>query len=114
MFFRHAHARNHVFLRRIQADGAASLMGWIGLIFLGAVIGAAGWWLHPLRRATGRTGAMSRIWTAIVAGVLATVVARMLGNIIDIYHDGDTLEWFACAGFALVVVTVVVALTARR
>ncbi|KMZ11744.1 hypothetical protein BHUM_04381c [Candidatus Burkholderia humilis] len=82
-------------------------MGWIGLIFLGAVIGWAGWWLHPLRRAAGR------IWTAIVAGVLATVVARMLGNIIDIYHDGDTLEWFACAGFVLVVVTVVVALTAR-
>jgi hypothetical protein len=92
-------------------------MGWTGLIFLGAVIGAAGWWLHPLRRAAGRggvRGAAGRIWTAIGAGVLATVVARMLGNIIDIYHDGDTLEWFACTGFALIVVTVVVALTARR
>jgi hypothetical protein len=90
-------------------------MGWFGLIFLGAVIGAAGWWLHPMRRA-GRVGAgaAGRIWTAIVAGVLASVVARMFGNIIDLYHDGDTLEWFACAGFAFVVVTATVALAARR
>jgi hypothetical protein len=96
-------------------DGAASLMGWTGLIFLGAVIGAAGWWLHPLRRA-GRTGrgAAGRIWTAIGAGILATIVARMLGNIVDVYHDGDTLEWIACTVFAFVVVTATVALSGRR
>ncbi len=87
-------------------------MGWLGLIFLGAMIGAAGWWLHPLRRA-GR-GAARRIWTAIAAGILATIVARMLGNIVGVYHDGDTLEWLACALFALVVVTATVALAARR
>jgi hypothetical protein len=90
-------------------------MGWIGLIFLGAVIGAAGWWLHPLRRA-GRIGkgAAGRIWTAVVAGILATVVARMFGNIIDLYHDGDSLEWLSCSLFALVVVTFTVTLAARR
>jgi hypothetical protein len=90
-------------------------MGWTGLIFLGAVIGATGWWLHPLRRA-GRvgTGAAGRIWTAIVAGILAIIVARMFGNIMNLYHDGDTLEWFACTVFALVVVTVTVGLAARR
>ncbi|WP_244815108.1 hypothetical protein [Caballeronia sp. Lep1P3] len=90
-------------------------MNWLGLIFLGAVIGAAGWWLHPLRRArrTGH-GAAGRVWAAIVAGMLATVVARMLGNIVDAYHDGETLEWFACTLFALVVVTATVGLAARR
>jgi hypothetical protein len=90
-------------------------MGWTGLIFLGAVIGAAGWWLHPLRRAGGAArGPAGRIWTAVVAGILATVVARMLGNIVDVYHDGDTLEWLACAVFALAVVTATVGLAARR
>jgi TctA family transporter len=91
------------------------LMGWGGLIFLGAVIGAAGWWLHPLRRA-GRAGhgAAGRIWTAIAAGIVATVVARMLGNIVGVYHDGDTLEWFSCALFALAVVTAAVASSRRR
>jgi len=90
-------------------------MNWFGLIFLGAVIGAAGWWLHPLRRAGRvRHGAAGRIWMAIVAGVLATVVARMFGNLIDVYHDGETLEWLACTLFALVVVTATVGLAARR
>lgn len=90
-------------------------MGWLGLIFLGAVIGAASWWLHPLRRA-GRVGrgAAGRIWTAVAAGILASIVARMLGNIVDLYHDGDTLEWLACAVFALLVVTLTVGLAARR
>lgn len=90
-------------------------MSWIGMIFLGAVIGAAAWWLHPLRRARRvGPGAAGRIWTAVVAGVLAAVVARMFGNIVDVYHDGDTLEWFACTLFALFVVTATVALAARR
>jgi hypothetical protein len=60
------------------------------------------------------TGAAGRIWTAIVAGILAIIVARMFGNIMNLYHDGDTLEWFACTVFALVVVTVTVGLAARR
>ncbi len=57
------------------------------------MIDAAGWWLHPLRRAERVShGAAGRIWTAIAAGILATVVARMLGNIVGAYHDGETLE----------------------
>jgi hypothetical protein len=90
-------------------------MGWVGLIFLGAVIGLAGWWLHPLRRA-GRIGPAlaGRVWMALGAGALATVLARMFGNLVGAYHDGDTLEWLACSLFALVVVTVTVGLAARR
>ena len=48
------------------------------------------------------------------AGVLAIVVARMAGNVIGAYHDGDTLEWFACTLFAILVFTVTVAFAARR
>jgi hypothetical protein len=50
----------------------------------------------------------------MVAGVLATVVARMLGHVVGVFHDGDTLEWLACSLFALVAVTVTVGLAARR
>jgi uncharacterized membrane protein YeaQ/YmgE (transglycosylase-associated protein family) len=89
-------------------------MGWIGTVFLGAVIGLAGWWLHPLRRAGRGRSTAGRVWTALGAGILAAVVARMLGNVVGAYHDGDTLEWLACSLFALVVVTVTVGLAARR
>jgi uncharacterized membrane protein YeaQ/YmgE (transglycosylase-associated protein family) len=90
-----------------------ALMGWIGTVLLGAVIGFAAWWLHPLRRAARKRPA-GRVWAALGAGVLAAVVARMLGNVVGAYHDGDTLEWLACSVFALVVVTVTVGLAARR
>jgi uncharacterized membrane protein YeaQ/YmgE (transglycosylase-associated protein family) len=82
-------------------------MGWPGMVFLGAVIGFAGWWLHPSRRA-------SRVWTAVGAGVIAAVVAKMLGSVVGIYHAGDTLEWLACALMALVATGVSVGLSARR
>ncbi len=59
-------------------------------------------------------GPAGRIWAAIGAGILATIVARMLGNIVGVYHDGDTFEWLACAIFVLVVVTATVALSGRR
>jgi uncharacterized membrane protein YeaQ/YmgE (transglycosylase-associated protein family) len=89
-------------------------MGWPGMIFLGAVIGWAGWWLNPLRRANRGRRTSGAVWMAIGAGVIAAVVARMLGNIVGVYHDGDTLEWLACALFALLAVTVTVSATARR
>jgi hypothetical protein len=90
-------------------------MGWTGIVLLGAVTGAAGWWLHPLRRA-GRTGnsPAARIWAALAAGVAAAALARMLGNITGAFHDGDTLEWLACVLFAFVVVTTTLGLAARR
>ncbi|SAL76406.1 hypothetical protein [Caballeronia telluris] len=89
-------------------------MGWIGTVFLGAVIGLAGWWLHPLRRAGRGRSLAARAGTALGAGILAAVVARMFGNVVGAYHDGDTLEWLACSLFAFVVVTVTVGLAARR
>lgn len=84
-------------------------MGWPGIVLLGAVIGLAGWWLHPLRRAS-----RARFWVALLAGVLGAVVARMAGNVTGLFHDGDTLEWPACTALALIAVAVTVGLLSRR
>ncbi|SAL59419.1 hypothetical protein [Caballeronia humi] len=85
-------------------------MGWAGLVVLGAVIGLAGWWLHPLRRSRHA----GHLLLALGAGVLATIVAHMAGNVAGLYHDGDTLEWLSCSLFALAVVAVTVGVAARR
>jgi hypothetical protein len=84
-------------------------MGWLGIVVLGAVIGLAGWWLHPLRR-TSR----ARAWLGGLAGVLGAVLASMAGNVTGLFHDGDTLEWPVCAGLALIFVAVTVGLLSRR
>jgi hypothetical protein len=42
-------------------------MGWPGIVLLGAVIGLAGWWLHPLRRAS-----RTRSWVALLVAWPAT------------------------------------------
>jgi hypothetical protein len=46
--------------------------------------------------------------------MVAAMVAKMLGNVTGAFHDGDSLEWLACALLALVAVTVSVGLAARR
>jgi len=90
-------------------------MGWPGIVFLGLVIGLAGWWLNPLRRA-GRTRATSlgRVWTAALAGILGAVLAKMLGDLVGAYHDGDSAEWLACTLFALAAVSLTLGAAARR
>ena len=87
-------------------------MGWPGIVFLGLVVGLAGWWLHPMRRLVSRP--FGRLWAAGLAGMVAAMVAKMLGNVTGAFHDGDSLEWLACALLALVAVTVSVGLAARR
>ncbi len=84
-------------------------MGWPGTIVLGLAVGLAGWWLHPLRRAS-RAGLI----LAWVAGILAAAAAKMLGDISGLFHDGETLQWPVCTGFALVAVAMTVALKSRR
>ena len=68
------------------ADAAKPQANGPGEAQVGEVIGAAGWWLHPLRRA-GRVvrAPAGYVWTAIAAGILATVVARRLVNIVDVF-----------------------------
>ena len=84
-------------------------MGWPGIVLLGAVIGLAGWWLHPLRRA-GR----ARIWGALLAGVLGAAFANLAGSVTGLFHDGDTLEWPVCTAVAVIAVAVTVGLFSRR
>jgi hypothetical protein len=87
-------------------------MGWPGIVFLGLVVGLAAGWLHPLRRLVSRP--FGRVWAAGLAGMVAAMIAKMLGNITGAFHDGDSLEWLACVLLALVAVTVTVGLAARR
>lgn len=84
-------------------------MGWPGLIILGAVVGAASWLLHPLRRASHVV-----LWMAMLIGVAGAVIAHMAGNVTQLFHDGDTLEWPVCTAIALVAVAVTVGLFSRR
>ncbi|MFT4068861.1 hypothetical protein [Paraburkholderia sp.] len=84
-------------------------MGWPGILVLGAAIGIAGWWLHPLRRAN-----RARWWIALVAGVLGASIARMAGNVTGLFHDGDILEWPVCTAVALIAVAMTVGLLSRR
>jgi hypothetical protein len=87
-------------------------MGWPGIVFLGLVVGLAGWWLHPLRRSVSKP--FGRLWAAGLAGIVAAMLAKMLGNITGAFHDGDSFEWLACALLALVATTITVSLAARR
>jgi hypothetical protein len=84
-------------------------MGWPGIVVLGVAIGLAGWWLHPLRRAS-----RARWWMALLVGVLGAAVARMAGNVTGLFHDGDTLEWPVCTAIALIAVAATVGLLSRR
>jgi uncharacterized membrane protein YiaA len=84
-------------------------MGWPGILVLGVVIGLAGWWLHPLRRAS-----RARWWAALLAGVFGASVARMGGNVTGLFHDGDMLEWPVCTAVALIAVALAVGLFSRR
>jgi hypothetical protein len=51
---------------------------------------------------------------ALLAGVLGATVAHMAGNVIGLFHDGDTLEWPVCTAVALIAVAVTVGLLSRR
>ncbi|MDR6379333.1 hypothetical protein J2776_006057 [Paraburkholderia caledonica] len=79
---------------------------------LGAAIGIAGWWLHPLRRLNRSSRA--RLWVAVLAGIVGASVARMAGNVIGLFHDGETLEWPVCTAIAMIAVAVTVGSLSRR
>ncbi|CAD6555573.1 hypothetical protein LMG28727_05930 [Paraburkholderia kirstenboschensis] len=87
-------------------------MGWPGIVVLGAAIGFAGWWLHPLRRLNRSSRA--RLWVAVLAGIVGASVARMAGYVIGLFHDGETLEWPVCTAVAMIAVAVTVGLLSRR
>jgi len=83
-------------------------MGWSGIVILGLVVGGAGWWLHPMRRA-----ARHGLVLAFVAGVLGAALANAAGGATGLFHDGELLQWPLCTALALVFVGVCVALRVR-
>ncbi|WP_114814074.1 hypothetical protein [Paraburkholderia kururiensis] len=92
-------------------------MGWLGIVVLGAAVGLAGWWLHPLRNRGSRSKHGSRgmqMAMAIAAGVAGAAIAKMAGSVTGIFLDGDTLEWPICTAAALVAVAVTAGLASRR
>lgn len=84
-------------------------MGWIGIVILGAVIGLAGWWFHPLRG-----GQRRGIWQALVAGVAGATLANAAGRLSGAFLDGEMLQWPVSAAVALLAVAVMAPLAFRR
>jgi uncharacterized membrane protein YeaQ/YmgE (transglycosylase-associated protein family) len=83
-------------------------MGWIGTIFVGAVVGLSGWWLQRPRVRAGM-----RLWLAVVLAAAAAVIAKLAGNLTGFFYDGQTLEWLAIALAAIATVTVLGSVAAR-
>ena len=84
-------------------------MGWIGIVILGAVVGVAGWWLHPLRNGVRR--GLSR---AVIAGVAGAVLANAAGRVSGAFFDGELLQWPVCTAVALVATAAFASLSFRR
>jgi hypothetical protein len=83
-------------------------MGWIGTIFLGAVVGLSGWWLQR-----PRVRADLRLWLVVVSAAAAAVIAKLAGNLTGFFYDGQTLEWLATVLAAIATVTVLGSVAAR-
>jgi hypothetical protein len=54
------------------------------------------------------------LWVAVLAGIVGASVARMAGNVIGLFHDGETLEWPVCTAVAMIAVAVTVGSLSRR
>ncbi|MCG5078583.1 hypothetical protein [Paraburkholderia tagetis] len=87
-------------------------MGWAGIVVLGLAIGCAGWFFHPLRRASGTVG--SGLALAVAAALVGAALAKTAGRATGLFHDGELLEWPVCTAVAFAFVAVSVALRARR
>lgn len=72
-------------------------MGWLGTLFVGAVIGIVG---HALQ---GRWRA-PRYWAGVGVAALSALLVKMLGNITGVLVDGASLEWLAAVAAAIAAV----------
>lgn len=57
-------------------------MGWVGMLFVGAVMGWAAWYLNP-------TQAYLRLWTLARSGALGAVIAGFASQFLGIYREGS-------------------------
>jgi hypothetical protein len=84
-------------------------MGWAGIVFIGVVVGLAGWRLHPSYRKS-----RLRVYAAVLVGVIAAAAAKMAGNITGLFYDGGVFEWPVCTAVAFAAIAMTVAVAARR
>ncbi|MGI4858256.1 MAG: hypothetical protein ACRYHA_15360 [Janthinobacterium lividum] len=82
-------------------------MGWLGTLFVGAVVGIVGYALQGRWRAP-------RFWTGVGVAAACALLAKMLGNITGVLVDGASLEWLAAVVAAIVAVTAFGALAMRE
>ncbi len=82
-------------------------MGWLGTVFIGAVIGWFGWKWHPAH-------GLFKGWTAVVASAAGACLAKLAGNLSGLFYDGQTLEWLASVLVAIAVVAVLGWAATRR
>ena len=77
-------------------------MGWLGMLFVGAVVGCAAYAMSGGRggRSAGLTW-RAALLTAVVGAVCA-LLAKMLGNIVGWLVDGSTLEWLISISSAII------------
>ncbi len=73
-------------------------MGWLGTLFVGAVVGLADWLMQGRRAPRG--------WLRVPIAAVCALMAKMLGNITGLFDDGSTFEWLASVGVAIVVVLI--------
>lgn len=82
-------------------------MGWLGTLFVGAVIGIVGYAMQ------GRWGA-PRFWVGVGLAAVTALLAKMLGNITGMLVDGASLEWLVAVLAAIVAVTAFGPLAMRK
>lgn len=82
-------------------------MGWFGAALVGAMIGLAGWRLHP------KAGGFS-VWLTMLMTAAAAVSIKLAGNLTGWLIDGATLEWCVTVGAAIAVVTAAGFMRTRR
>ena len=74
-------------------------MGWLGTLFVGAIVGWTGWGMHNGWRY------LANGWlAALIAAVLALMV-KMLGNITGLFVDGSALEWLSSVLGAIIAIS---------
>jgi uncharacterized membrane protein YeaQ/YmgE (transglycosylase-associated protein family) len=75
-------------------------MGWLGTVFVGAIVGLVGWQLHRRRARSSLSW-----WLALGMTALAAVTAKLAGNLSGLFYDGQMLEWLASVLSAIVAIT---------
>jgi uncharacterized membrane protein YeaQ/YmgE (transglycosylase-associated protein family) len=70
-------------------------MGWLGTLFVGAVVGLTGCALIWRR-------AWKRYWMGIPLAAVCALLVKMLGNITGLFDDGGSAEWLAAVAAAII------------